>query len=117
LLLKEVLEDLKYPDTKLFDEISQGFTLHGWMSESNVFPRETKRPEYTLDMVKNMAKGVNNMIYSQVVGTSDDDLSQKTWEKTLEEIGNNWVWRDVVSDVDVLVCNKKRKSESSMTAL
>lgn len=107
LLLKEVLEDLKYPDTKLFDEITQGFTLHGWMSESSVFPRETKRPEYTLDMVKNMAKGVNNMIYSQVVGTSDDDLAQKTWEKTVEEISNNWVWRDVVSDVSDVVLAKR----------
>ena len=34
LLLKEVLEDLQYPDPKLFDEIIQGFTLHGWMTES-----------------------------------------------------------------------------------
>jgi len=59
------------------------------MTESNVFPRETKGPEYTLDMVKNMAKGVNNMIYSQVVGTSDDELSRKTWDKTLEELDNN----------------------------
>ena len=107
LLMKEVLEDLKYPDTSLFDEITQGFTLHGWMTESGVFPRETKRPEYTIDMVKNMAKGVNNMIYSQVVGTSDDDLSRKTWEKTLEEIDNNWVWRDVVSDVGDVVMAKR----------
>ena len=105
--MKEVLEDLKYPDTSLFDEITQGFTLHGWMTESGVFPRETKRPEYTIDMVKNMAKGVNNMIYSQVVGTSDDDLSRKTWEKTLEEIDNNWVWRDVVSDVGDVVMAKR----------
>ena len=107
LLLKEVLEGLKFPDTHLFEEITQGFTLHGWMTESNVFPRETKRPEYTLDMVKNMAKGVSNMIYSQVVGTSDDDLSRKTWDKTLEEIDNNWVWRDVVSDVGDVVMAKR----------
>ena len=77
------------------------------MTESNVFPRETKRPEYTLDMVKNMAKGVNNMIYSQVVGTSVDDLFRKTWDKTLEEIDNNWVWRDVISDVGDVVMAKR----------
>ena len=77
------------------------------MTESNVFPRETKRPEYTLDMVKNMAKGVNNMIYSQVVGTSDDELSRKTWDKTLEELDNNWVWRDVTSDAGDVVMAKR----------
>lgn len=50
--------------------------LHfAWLDvKSNVFPRETKRPEYTLDIVRNMAKGVNNIIYSQVVGT-------KRWRK------------------------------------
>ena len=44
------------------------------------FSKETKIPEHTLDLVKNMAKGVNNMIYSQVVGTPDDGLSRKTWD-------------------------------------
>jgi hypothetical protein len=47
------------------------------------------------------------MIYSQVVGTSDDDLSQKTWEKTMEEISNNWVCRDVVSEVGDVVLAKR----------
>ena len=58
-------------------------------------------------MVKNMAKGVNNMIYSQVVGTSDDELSRKTWDKTLEELDNNWVWRDVTSDAGDVVMAKR----------
>ena len=39
LLLKEVLVSLNYPDSTLVDEISSGFTLHGWMQESNVFRR------------------------------------------------------------------------------
>ena len=34
LLLKEVLESLEYPDTNLVAEISNGFTLHGWMAKS-----------------------------------------------------------------------------------
>ena len=58
LLLKEVLEDLGYPDRTLVDEIAQGFTLHGWMTESNVFPKDTKRPEYTIEMFQSMAKGL-----------------------------------------------------------
>ena len=56
LLLKEVLEDLEYQDRSLVEEISNGFTLHGWMTESNVFPKETKRPEYTVEIVQSMAK-------------------------------------------------------------
>jgi hypothetical protein len=39
-LLREVLTSLKYPDSTLVDEISSGFTLHGWMQESNIFPKQ-----------------------------------------------------------------------------
>ena len=107
LLLKEVLEDLGYPDHSLVDEIASGFTLHGWMTESNVFPKETKRPEYTVDMVRNMAKGLNQMIFGQVNGTSDDELARTTWESTLDEIEKQWVWRDVTSDMDDVILAKR----------
>ena len=107
LLLKEVLEDLGYPDHSLVDEIASGFTLPGWMTESNVFPKETKRPEYTVDMVRNMAKGLNQMIFGQVNGTSDDELARTTWESTLDEIEKQWVWRDVTSDMDDVILAKR----------
>ena len=107
LLLREVLDDLGYPDKSLVDEIAQGFTLHGWMTESNVFPKDTKRPEYTIDMVKSMAKGLNHAIFKQVNGTSDDELSRATWASTLEELEKNWVWRDVTSDCDDVILAKR----------
>jgi len=37
-------------------------------------------------MVRNMAKGLNSMIFAQVNSTSDDDLSRATWESTMEEL-------------------------------
>ena len=97
-LLEEVLKDLGYPDHSLVDEIASGLTLHGWISESNVFPKETKEPEYTVDMVRSAAKGVNQMVFGQVNGTSDDKLVRTTWESALEEIEKQWVWCDVTSD-------------------
>ena len=107
LLLKEVLKDLGYPDHSLVDEIASGFTLHGWISESNVFPKETKRTEYTVDMVSSVAKGLNQMVFGQVNGTSDDELARTTWESTLEEIEKQWVWRDVTSDVNDVILAKR----------
>ena len=61
----------------------------GWF-ESYVFPKETKRPECTLEMVRSMAKGLK-MIYKQVEGTADDELSKKTWANTLEELEKHWM--------------------------
>ena len=107
LLLKEVLTSLNYPDTTLVDEISAGFTLHGWMQESNVFPKDLKRPEYSLDMVKNMAKGLNQMIFSQVNATSNDELAKATWDSTVDEIEKQWVWRDVTSDISKVILAKR----------
>ena len=107
LLLKEVLEDLQYPDQSLVDEIASGFTLHGWMTESNVFPKETKRPEYNVDLVRSMAKGLNNVILKQVQATDNDELAKTTWQSTLEEIEKQWVWRDVTSDYDSVILAKR----------
>ena len=107
LLLKEVLEDLGYPDRTLVDAIAQGFTLHGWMTESNVFPKDTKRPEYTIEMFQSMAKGLSHMICGQVNGTADDKLSQTTWASTLEELEKNLVWRDVTSDYDNVILARR----------
>eukprot|EP00435_Cladocopium_sp_Y103_P072753 s158_g41.t1 len=107
LLLKEVLQDLKYPDSGLVDEISNGFHLHGWMTGSGVFPKDTKRPEYTVDMVKSMALGLNKMIVAQVNATEENELSRTTWDNTLEELEKQWVWRDVTSDTDEVILAKR----------
>eukprot|EP00435_Cladocopium_sp_Y103_P015182 s5093_g3.t1 len=107
LLLKEVLEDLGYPDVGLVDEIASGFNLHGWMSESGAFPKETKRPEYTVDMVKSMALGINKMILAQVNATEEGELASATWASTLDEIDKQWVWRDVTSDTNEVILAKR----------
>ena len=101
-----MLASLNYPDSTLVDEILSGFTLHGWMQESNVFPNGLKRPRYSLEMVRNMAKGLNPMIFAQVNSTSDDELARATWESTLEELEKQWVWRDVTSDISDVILAK-----------
>eukprot|EP00435_Cladocopium_sp_Y103_P037020 s3875_g9.t1 len=107
LLLKEVLQDLKYPDASLVDEIAAGFNLHGWMTESGVFPKDTKRPEYTVEMVRAMATGVNKMILTQINATETNELSRTTWDNTLEELEKQWVWRDVTSDTGEVILAKR----------
>lgn len=77
------------------------------MTESNVFPKETKRPKYTIDMVKSMAKGLNQSIFSQVCNSGDDELARKTWDSTLEELDKQWVWRDVHSEFSDVVMAKR----------
>ncbi len=45
LLLKEMLNDLQYPDTSLLDDILNGFPITGWLPKNNVFPHRVRHRE------------------------------------------------------------------------
>ena len=93
LLMKEMLQDLGYPDTTLVDEICQGFKLSGWLPKSNVFPSSLKRPARSMDAVRNMAKGLNRNITKQVASSNDEEAAE-VWELTKEELDKGWAWLD-----------------------
>ena len=62
----EMLQDAGYPDQKLVSDICGGFSISGWLRQSHVFPKETKRPEHDMNTVLLMAKDLNTMILEQV---------------------------------------------------
>ena len=107
LLMKEMLEDASYPDTKLIEDISNGFGISGWLTKSNVFPKETKRPEHDMHTVMLMAKGLNKMILEQVSSQAGTDLAAKTWASTKEELKKGWVFLDDTGNLDGIVLAKR----------
>eukprot|EP00434_Breviolum_minutum_P036682 symbB.v1.2.032515.t1/scaffold3913.1/size48432/3 len=107
LLMKEMLEDASYPDTKLIEDISNGFGISGWLTKSNVFPKETKRPEHDMHTVMLMAKGLNKMILEQVSSQAGTDLAAKTWASTKEELEKGWVFLDDTGNLDGIVLAKR----------
>ena len=62
LLLREILQDIDYPDRDLVKHISEGFSISGWLPKSGIFPQELRRPEHDVATVKIMAQGLNKMI-------------------------------------------------------
>ena len=99
LLMKEMLQDLGYPDKMLVDEICQGFKLSGWLPKSNVFPSSLKRPARSMDAVRNMAKGLNRNITKQVASSHYEALAAEVWEHTKEELDKGWAWLDEGCDL------------------
>ena len=99
--MKEMLEDASYPDTKLIEDISNGFGISGWLTKSNVFPKEIKRPEHDMHTVMLMAKGLNKMILEHT------DLEAKTWASTKEELKKGWVFLDDTGNLDGIVLAKR----------
>ncbi len=92
LLWAEILESLEYPDRELIRHVAEGFQISGWLPESNVFPKETKRPVYDLETVKKMAVGLNKSIMQQTLNQSRDDTVDATWNATVDELERGWVF-------------------------
>ena len=107
LLMQEMLEDASYPDNKLMEDIRNGFGISGWLTKSNVFPKETKRPEHDMQTVLLMAKGLNKMILEQVSSQAGTELASKTWESTKEELAKGWVFLDDTGNLDGIVLAKR----------
>ena len=79
LLMKEILEDLRYPDTQLVEDIAKGFPLTGWLDKSNVFPVKTQRPQYDVETLKMLGRGLKQNIKRQVDELDDlDEVNQQT---------------------------------------
>jgi len=55
LLWKHILVSLEYEDTKIIDEIIDGFSLTGWASESGVFDKRVKAATMTVDQLSGVA--------------------------------------------------------------
>ncbi len=71
-----------------------GFPISGWLPESGVFRKETRRPEYGVAIIKKMAIGLNKAILQQTLNQDRDDAVEATWNSTLEELERGWVFMD-----------------------
>ena len=107
LLLLEILNELQYPDTSLVDDILNGFPIAGWLPKSNVFPHRVRHPEYDLETLKLLAKGLNQSVKSQVSAMEANDVTPSAWEATKEEIEKGWPWVDADQELEGKVVAKR----------
>ena len=96
-----MLEEVSYPDKSLIDDISRGFKLMGWQQRSGVFPPCVKRPQFAVETLRKLSRGLNRAILGQLGGENDDDETvQQTWKKTLEEVDKGYIWLDKDATAD-----------------
>ena len=88
-LFEERLEDCGFPDAKLVADVSHGFKLTGWLNQTGIFPRHTKRPQFSVETLRKLAKGLNKSIISQLQSSGfEDDIVKKMWELTAPLVGS-----------------------------
>ena len=99
-LFKEILDDLKYPDTKLIDDIACGFKLSGYMTKSNVFRARSKRPAFSLETLRKLSRSFNARNVDALRKRQDAELEEQTWKETEEELRKGWIFLDNSEDLD-----------------
>ena len=78
------------------------------MRKSGIFPPGAKRPQYDLDTVRLMSKGLNSRILSQVNSLDpSDEIVRKTWELTKDEIQAGYVWVNKEAKADHFILAKR----------
>ena len=80
----------------------------GWQQKTGVFPQCVKRPQFSVETLRKLSRGLNRSIVSQLSGENDDDPTvQQTWEKTLEEVSLGYIWHDESGDLDRVFLAKR----------
>ena len=106
-LLREILNDLNYRDKTLVDDLCSGFKLTGWLPKSGVFPGRIRHPEYDVQTLKVLGKGLKKSVLAQVRNAEVDEVAESTWSTTLEEERLGCIWRDPVQNLDGKVVAKR----------
>jgi hypothetical protein len=100
LLWKEILDDLGYVDSKIVDEICEGFSLTGWAKQSGVFQTQFKPPSTSFKQLEGMAKNLNMAVVSSLEAAEWLDIDQVAWDETLQEVSNGWLAEEPFPDLD-----------------
>ena len=93
LLWQEMIDEYGLPDTGLIEDMKKGFPLSGWLPESHAFPKQVRRPEFSLDTLKLLSGGLNKATRDKMSLKQDPDLEAATWEETLAELQSGWIWQ------------------------
>eukprot|EP00438_Fugacium_kawagutii_P013576 Skav234780 [mRNA] locus=scaffold2396:605776:607581:- [translate_table: standard] len=91
LLFKEMLIDLQYPDSKIVDEMIQGFPLTGWSTGSGVFDPRVRLPEVSVEQLRDSLPGLNRSLVASLQKAEWSELDQAAWNETQLELEKGWI--------------------------
>jgi hypothetical protein len=91
ILLKEMLQDVSYPDPDVADLLIAGAELCGWLPETDVFQKKLKVPTMSVSQLKSLA-GLNAAAVTiRTTSSGDADLDEQVWLATQEELDKGWL--------------------------
>ena len=74
---------------------------------SQIFPHRSKPPQYSVDALLRLSKGISRNIFKSVNSEDASDASVGAWEGTLAEIEKGWLVEGTNPDLDKLVVARR----------
>ena len=93
LLLKEIIQDIQYPDPEIADLIANGFDLIGTSGGGNVLPQDFQPATLTAQDLEFHSVSSNKAIIFSTKSSGDEGVNQELWKKTQEEVEKGWLKR------------------------
>ena len=91
ILLKEMLQDVSYPDPEVADLLVTGAELCGWLPETDVFQKKLKVPTMSVPQLKSLASLNAAAVLIRATSSGDAELDQQVWLATQEELDKGWL--------------------------
>ena len=86
-----MIEHFQYPDKDLVKDVVNGFPVTGWMPDSQVFPRDFKAPNLSVEALQHLSRGLNERVRAKVIAAAESELTKATWEETYKELQEGWM--------------------------
>ena len=91
LILQQLLDRYHYPDTRIGQELREGFPLTGWLQPSGIWPTLPQPPTLTVDQLLTNAHAITGASLRKVQAAPMDDNKDAIWQATQDEVANGWL--------------------------
>ena len=91
LLMRQVAEEMNWPDTNLFDEMTQGFELTGNFSACGIFKPQVNIPSLSVSQLQQNTKYLRPAILGRMKLTEGSELQTELMEVTEAEKAKGWL--------------------------
>ena len=91
LLMRQIAEEINWPDTELFDEMIQGFKLTGNFGACGVFKPQVNIPTLSVEQLNKNTKHLRPTILGRMKLTACDDLQDELLQVTTSEQEKGWL--------------------------
>eukprot|EP00435_Cladocopium_sp_Y103_P075591 s8_g60.t1 len=91
LVLREILEDLGYPDLQIVQDMQDGFSLVGVAEGGGILPAEFQPATLSLQDLDAHSARSNQAIFHSTKSSGDEKVDKELWAKTEAEVEKGWL--------------------------